>query len=207
VNWKLELAKLEFRMRDMETVPELAGIALAEGADTPSLRALSEMDGQDRHEVRERLHKAAGELGLVFPTREDSALELTRFLIEQIISGRIDPHKGLEVIIHRVHADAGAAAKDHHPAGNADGLERLRLLYDKFEHIHKTAAPKDKAQSDNTLFDLKKEMVAAAEEFKAGYLAQKLAARSQSRASSGSQVAVSSSGSPSSLQGQGYSAS
>ncbi len=91
MNWKLEIAKLQFGLQYEEKLPDVACSALPEGLDSPSLRVLAGLDGKDHVEVRIYLEKVFHEIeGETLPTRDEAAWIIVRYLIDAIVDGSIE---------------------------------------------------------------------------------------------------------------------
>jgi hypothetical protein len=177
VNWKLEIARLEFGLRRIESIPELACDALQEGQDTPSLRILAGLNGSDTDDTREYMKRAVEELGIVYPTLEESGWEVIRYFIDGMISGEVDPVDALRTIIWRVYHRMDGLWRDTHYVADGIGFHKLYGLYWEFDDVQEAAVPKDTEKTDRILGELKTAMIGAARVYRDGILARRFGRR------------------------------
>jgi hypothetical protein len=153
MNWKLELAKSLFGFRSAESFPEVATEALAEGADTPSLRILAGLTPveNDNDEMRKYLQKSLHELSLDWPSEEEAAWLLLRYYIDEIIDGRINPHEGLHTIIWDIYHRMSWYETNQHYAGDSIKIEKLYGLCDTFDDLAEATNRWDKEKTNEEL--------------------------------------------------------
>lgn len=98
----------QYFLRDRELTPfiEWAGQQLVEGRDTPSLRILAGLSGDDSQETEFYLKRAFQELALNWPEEKICLLQLCAELASDIVAKRLEPNEGYNRIYQiAVHLD------------------------------------------------------------------------------------------------------
>jgi hypothetical protein len=176
VDWKLELAKIEFDLPDKKSFPDLAAKALEEDSDTPSLRILAGLEPDNVWDVDKYVAKTLQELHIDPPTEIDSAWLLIEYYIDKIMNREIDPHEGIHLVIHDVYYRTSWAGKNKVYVGDAIGIEELLGLCDTFDDLSVTDHRWDKTKTnDELLQELREKIIEAAARYKETYLVQRSA--------------------------------
>jgi hypothetical protein len=81
-----------------EQLPEIAFDALAEGYDSPSLRALAGVTNPIMSEVEPLFRKALEELGIPIPDYSDSGKSVALYYAKAILSGDVSPYEGARTL-------------------------------------------------------------------------------------------------------------
>lgn len=79
-------------------LPAIAVDALSAGWDSPTLRVLAGMPGNDAREARDAFLRAVEELRRQLPTRDQGAARLVRFYSAAIADGRLKPISGARAV-------------------------------------------------------------------------------------------------------------
>jgi len=100
-----------------EWLPDIAGKAMEEGADSESLRLLAGFPKPYTDEVTLIFKKALVEIGMSQPSRRDAVLILVSEIAQQIVAGEILPYQGAKKIseLHSLIADDDNSIKELHP--------------------------------------------------------------------------------------------
>ncbi|MDD2319351.1 MAG: hypothetical protein PHO83_04790 [Geobacteraceae bacterium] len=153
MNWKLELAKMLFGLRPIESFPDLATEALGEGTDTPSLRILAGLTPVQKNndEIREYLQKSLHELSVNWPSEEEATWMLLRHYIDEIIDERIEPHAGLHTIIWDIYHRMRWSESDQHYAGDCIKIEKLYGLCDTYDDLSESTHRWDEDKTNEEL--------------------------------------------------------
>ncbi len=86
-------------MEDARSLPAIAITALSEGIDSPSMRVLAGLTGNEDPGDAENLFKEAlSEIGMLLPTKRDAMMFLAANISSQIVDGSIDPYDGAKEI-------------------------------------------------------------------------------------------------------------
>jgi hypothetical protein len=173
MDWRLEIARVEFGIKAFEDMPGIAAEALAEGMDSESLRKLAGLEGGDAFDIQKYLASTLQELGIMPPSRDEAAWILINYFLDEILASKIDTYDGLHTIFWKIYFEAWHA-KDSKYVGDYGGLEKLYGLYDTYnELLHVAENPEDPCPwyPDKTnrqvIGELKQEIFAAIREFNA----------------------------------------
>jgi hypothetical protein len=89
-----------------EALPSVAVSALAGGCDSPSLRILAGLTGNELSDANTLLHACLSELGLKNPEAPEAALQLSRDVARKVSQGETTPYAGARQI-WRISLQAG----------------------------------------------------------------------------------------------------
>jgi hypothetical protein len=81
-----------------EDLAEVAGAALENGYDSPSLRMLARLTRAEADQARAMFERALRELAILIPNRRDAVMRLARETAEGILSGTTDAYEGAKQI-------------------------------------------------------------------------------------------------------------
>lgn len=81
-----------------EQLPELAGEWLADGLDSPTLRALAGVESPIMSELAPLFWKAMHEIGVEIPTKDEALILLAKDYAGRIIDGSLTAHAGAGLI-------------------------------------------------------------------------------------------------------------
>ena len=178
MDWKLELAKIDFGLLDRSVLPDIATKALEEDLDSPSLRILAGLDHHDVWDIEKYWERSLQEFHVEHPTKPESAWLLIRHYIESIVKGNIDPHQGINMIIADVYWNMDWLPKNETYAGDSIGIERLYALWDEAQDISmEDYVPWDKTKTKEELLDeIRNAIKEEAERYKENYLTQRAVA-------------------------------
>jgi hypothetical protein len=172
MNWKLEIANLEFGLRHIESIPELAASTLEEGLDSPSLRILAGITQNDAEEIRKYLLRTINELEIECPSKEQSAWLLIEHYIKQIIENKIDPHAGIHLIIWKIYHNMDWFSENDKFDGGSIGMQRLYGFCVTYDELSESSHRWDKKKTNlELLAELRQEIIEASKEY-VQYLAQ-----------------------------------
>lgn len=87
-------AALVLGLETADRLPEFAGEALEQGADSPSLRMLAAMDAPCLEDALPLLEGALREAGATLPTPRAAALRLARKTAERMVNGEVPAYEG-----------------------------------------------------------------------------------------------------------------
>ncbi len=87
-------ASLVLGLETADCLPHVAAEALAQGADSPSLRMLAAMDSPRVEEAFPILERALREAGTSVPTPRAAALRLARKTAQKMLQGEISAYEG-----------------------------------------------------------------------------------------------------------------
>jgi len=87
-------AKAALGQFESRELPVAAAAALERGFDSPALRVLAGLTGDDLVEVPEYLDRALAELDVEIPERRDAVLHLARAVATEIVDGTLAPSDG-----------------------------------------------------------------------------------------------------------------
>ncbi len=173
MNWREELAKLEFGFTHIENFPDIACEALRGGLDTPNLRILAGLGKKDTSEIRCYINRTLGDLRITEPMREESAWIMIRYFIGQIVSGQIDPHEGVHTIVWDIYHKTNWNIQDRCWAGDSIGIQELLGLCDTFDDLSVATHRWDlEKTNDELLVQLKADMRKAASQYRDLYFPQ-----------------------------------
>jgi hypothetical protein len=132
MDWKFQLARLEFKLIGIEELPQLAAAALKEGTATPALSRLAGLGGAAPEAIRKTFKTFLAEAGIAAPPRQEAAWLAIRAVLDAIIAGQLAPFDGLVEIFWDFCSDPTGSAWAGNPGDSADlaELKRLFLAYD-----------------------------------------------------------------------------
>jgi hypothetical protein len=156
---KLELARVHHATGPLpaEELVEIAGQALLDGWDSPSLRVLAGLVGVELDRARPRFEQALTELGLGVATHERGWRLLAVHTAQQLLNGEIPPPRALEAL--------GRTAWEE--LGHPDQLSVFARLWSEWDYEDDWASYKGLDWS-STRHGLETRLRAAAEQFLAG---------------------------------------
>lgn len=175
MDFRLELAKIEFALQPRGVLSRLAAISLEEGTDTPSLRILAGLSERgDISDLDVYIDRTMKELHILRPSRRESAWLLIEHYIDRITRGTIDPHEGIHIIIWDVYHKMDWDRKTEKHVGDAIGIHELYGLCDTFDDLSSaTGSWSDTKTNEQLLDELREQIVVAAKRYKQNYLAQR----------------------------------
>jgi hypothetical protein len=135
MDWVIEIAKLNFGLQGIEAFVDLATNALVEGEDTPSLKVLAGLRKDDPREIRDYLDRTLVELGVKKMSKEETAWILLRYLIDEIIDNKMEPHRGIHSIIHDIYHQMDWSQTSKKYVGDSIGIEKLYGLCDTYDDL------------------------------------------------------------------------
>jgi hypothetical protein len=175
MNWRLEIARIEFDLLGKESIPGVAAKALEEEIDTPSLRILAGLSPDNIWDIETYWNKTLQEIHVELPTRLDSAWLLIEYYIDRIVKGEIDPYDGIHIIITEVYWKMDWEHNNLEYIGNSVGIGELYALWVDFDDVLMDYLPLDKASKtkEGFLNSIRSEILEAAKRYQQNLVKRK----------------------------------